>query len=146
MPISVSSTNQVLTSERDASLAKGVLETLGHPDGFLSVADTERDSAPLPRDLGVLLQNVLESVARGGTVTITSIPDDLTTSAAASLLGISRPTLMKMIGEGALPSHKAGTHTRVKSEDVMALQRARRARERAAFERLRDVEDELQEE
>src|SRR3954447_7716437 len=49
-----------------------------------------------------LLPRTVRSLATGGTVTIGSIPDVLTTTAAAELLGISRPTLMKHITAGEL--------------------------------------------
>lgn len=79
-------------------------------------------------------------MARGGTVTIGSVPEVLTTSAAAGILGISRPTLMKMINTGLIPSHKVGTHHRLRAEDVFAALRARRSRERAAFAELMELE------
>jgi excisionase family DNA binding protein len=83
---------------------------------------------------------VLDVMARGGTITIGSVPDVLTTSAAAGILGISRPTVIKMIRDGQLPAHRVGTHHRLKSEDVFAALKARRARERAAFLELMEIE------
>lgn len=79
-------------------------------------------------------------MARGGTVTIGAVPEVLTTSAAAGILGISRPTLMKMINEGAIPSHMVGTHHRLRVDDVFAALFARRARERAAFAEHMELE------
>lgn len=95
----------------------------------------------LPRELSVLLTNILETIARGGTVTVGSMPEDVTTTTAAELLGISRPTLMKMIAKGEIQSHKVGTHTRIKSAHVFDVRRARLERQRKAFEELRDLED-----
>lgn len=135
--------NRMMTTEHDAGMARNVLTTLDHPDGFLSVADQHTAPDPLPREIGLLLQHVLKAVANGETVTITTSPAVLTTSEAAALLGISRPTLMKMIKQGKLRSHKVGTHTRLLSEDVLAERRARRARERASFAALLELEDEL---
>ena len=43
-------------------------------------------------------------------IAVNFTPDVLTTSEAAELLGLSRPTLAKWADEGRLPSHKAGTH------------------------------------
>lgn len=67
-------------------------------------------------------------------------PREVTTSTAAAMLGVSRPTLMKMVKDGLLPSRKVGTHTRLLSSDVLAAKKARRARERAAFAALLEVE------
>ena len=62
---------------------------------------------------------------------------------AAEQLGISRPTLMKLIRDGELPAHKVGTHHRVKTADVLAHRRARLERQRSALDELRALEDEL---
>ena len=96
---------------------------------------------PLPRDVGIVLQSVLQAMADGRTVTIGTIPEIVTTSTAASMLGISRPTLMKMMKDGEIQAHKVGSHHRLRAEDVLAARRARRARERAAFDQLRELDD-----
>lgn len=129
-----------MATARDARLARDVLEQLEGSEGALAV---ERDGRPVlevPPEIGKLLQQVLDVVARGGTVTIGSVPQVLTTSTAAGILGISRPTLMKMLNEGTIPSHMVGTHHRLKADDVFAALRARRARERAAFAELMELE------
>lgn len=58
------------------------------------------------------------------------------------MLGISRPTLMKLVYDGAIPSHKVGSHTWLRSADLTECCR-RRAAQRAAFDDLRAYEDEL---
>ncbi|XVX20405.1 helix-turn-helix domain-containing protein [Actinomycetota bacterium] len=133
--------NRVFTSPRDAELAKDVLATLEGPEGFLSVGQVEDETTPLPPELGRLLQEVLQSVASGSTLTIGAIPPELTTASAASLIGVSRPTLMRMIKDGDLPSHKVGSHTRVKASDVFAFLQARHERQTAAFNELRELLD-----
>lgn len=68
------------------------------------------------------------------------MPAVLTTTTAAGILGISRPTLMKLIDKGEIPSHKVGSHTRLKAVDVYSALRARRERERAAFAELMELD------
>lgn len=133
--------NRVLTTERDAQLARGVLRDLEGPEGFLLVGKTDAGFERVPHDLGVLLQQVLTAIAAGSTLTVSAIPAELTTSSAANLIGVSRPTLMKMIAAGELPAHKVGSHTRLQSGDVFDFLRARRERQRAAFDALRDLLD-----
>lgn len=134
------SRSQVMATEREAQLAREVLEQLEGPQGELAVERSGQRAASLPPEIGRVLQQVLDVMARGGTITIGSVPDVLTTSAAAGILGISRPTLMKMIREGQIAAHRVGTHHRLKSEDVFAALKARRARERAAFLELVEIE------
>lgn len=93
----------------------------------------------VPAEIGRLLQQVLSVMARGGTVTIGSVPDVVTTTTAAGILGVSRPTLMKMIEEGTIAAHKVGTHHRLRVWPRFPMHCARRARERAAFAKLLDL-------
>ncbi len=136
----VPGTSRLVTTERDAQLAHGVLDRLDGPEGFLSVGDDRSEAMALPPETGRLLQDVLEAVASGRSVTVTSLPEELTTSTAAAVLGVSRPTLMRMVNDGQLASHKVGSHTRLMAADVYQERRARRARERAAFEALLELE------
>ncbi len=135
--------NRLLASERESELARTALQSLQGPKGYLALGSAGAADAaaqPLPRELGVLLQEVLQAVAAGSTVTVVTTPSVVTTSTAAAMLGISRPTLMKMVREGDIAAHKVGTHTRLLAEDVLEFKRARRARERAAFEALLEAE------
>lgn len=87
-------------------------------------------------ELAEFLGDILARVAQGGQVTITTIPDSLTTTTAASVVGVSRTTLMKLINSGALASTMVGSHHRVKHSDAIALRDARRADRRAAVDAL----------
>jgi excisionase family DNA binding protein len=97
----------------------------------------------VPDELADVLRRILAVASRGGTVVVGSLPGELTTTVAAEQLGISRPTLMKLIRDGELPAHKVGTHHRVKTADVLAHRRARLERQRSALDELRALEDEL---
>jgi len=140
MSTQVPATSRLLTNDRDAEMARVVLGDLVGPTGRLSVGRVGADTTELPREIGLILQEVLRAVATGSSVTVTSIPNELTTSSAAAMLGISRPTLMKLVADGRLPAHRVGSHTRLASEDVVAFRKARRSRERAAFAELLDLE------
>ena len=89
----------------------------------------------------LILQEILRVLAHGGTLTISALPTELSTTSAAAGLGISRPTLMAMIKDGILPAHHVGSHTRLLTDDVLAERIRRLERERAAFTQLRDIDD-----
>ncbi|MEU6828516.1 helix-turn-helix domain-containing protein [Nocardia beijingensis] len=89
-----------------------------------------------------LLLRLVDLVGQGCTVTIGSIPTEVTTTVAATMLGISRPSLMKLVRQEKIPSHKVGSHTRLYSKDVLAFRRAQLERQSKAFEELRALEEE----
>lgn len=142
MPIFGGNASRVMTSEHESDLARSVLKDLEGDSGVLVIEQDGRRGAALPPEIGRVLQHVVAVMARGGSVTVGSIPHELTTTAAAEILGVSRPTLVKMITEGRLPAHKVGSHRRLFAEDVFAELRARRTRERAAFAALLELEGE----
>jgi excisionase family DNA binding protein len=140
MATEIAGNRRLLTTEQEAGLARNVLETLSGADGVLSVSRGQGAQERLPREIGVLLQQVLEAVATGASVTVMAIPREVTTSTAAAMLGVSRTTVMKLVRDGSLPSHKVGSHTRLAASDVLAARQERQARERAAFALLLELE------
>ena len=51
-------------------------------------------------------------------------------------VGVSRPTLMKLIASGELDHVKVGTHHRVSAQAILEFQQARQARREKAAEAL----------
>ncbi len=90
----------------------------------------------LPADLAKFIGNVLNGVTRGP-VFVQSLPDEVTTTTAAEILGVSRPTVMKWVRAGELPSHKVGSHTRLSTPDVLGFRSRLRSKREAAFDALR---------
>ncbi|MFI9504464.1 helix-turn-helix domain-containing protein [Nocardia sp. NPDC052566] len=112
-------------------------------DGGTLIGHRGDNAIAMPAELASLVGQVLELVSRGCTVTVASVPSELTTTTAAKILGVSRPTLMKLIKDGKMPSHKVRSHTRLLSKDVFAYKEQQRAEQRIAFDELRRLEDEL---
>lgn len=77
-----------------------------------------------------LLGKVIEAVAAGDTITVSSLVGDLTPQQASKILGIARPTLMKLIGDGVIESHRVGRHHRLRVDDVLRLRDARERQQR----------------
>lgn len=132
----------LVAHEQERRQAQELLHDLdGHVEGM--TLEVVNRTVTVPAELASIMGRVLEIVADGGTAVVGSLPEELTTTVAAEQLGISRPTLMKLIREGGLPARKVGTHHRVKTSDVQAFRRERLRRQRAAFDELRALEDEL---
>lgn len=93
----------------------------------------------LAENLQQLLMEAVRAMADGNSVSIAALPQELTTTIAADVLGVSRPTLMKWVSEEKVPSHKVGSHTRFWREDVLKLRRKRDEERRAALRELMEL-------
>ena len=98
----------------------------------------------LPKDVSVIVTTVLESLSKGSRVVISTKPKELRTTAAAEMLGISRPTLLKLVREGELPSHKVGAHHRFLLNDVLEYRDKQQEIKREHFLAVRGSLDELE--
>jgi excisionase family DNA binding protein len=87
----------------------------------LKVTDTDQEQPiELPPGAVLLLMDILEAMAAGRGVTIIPENAELTTVQAADVLNVSRPFLIKLLEEKAMPCRKVGAHRRIRMEDVMA--------------------------
>lgn len=83
----------------------------------------------LPRSSAQQLLTLLDAE----NAVVVPVRDLYTTTEAASMLGISRPTLMKLLESGELESEKVGTHHRIPATAIAFYERTRQAnRDRAA--------------
>lgn len=77
-------------------------------------------------ELENLLRQVLESLLQGVPVRVVPLEAELTTGEAAEILGVSRPYLVRLLEEGAIPYRKVGTHRRIRGKDLLDyLERSR---------------------
>jgi excisionase family DNA binding protein len=83
-----------------------------------------------------LLGEILGELALGNAVKVVPIHAELTTQEAADLLNVSRPHLVKLLEEGALPFHKAGRHRRVLFSHLMNFKERRDLASHEAMEAL----------
>ncbi|GAA2542890.1 hypothetical protein GCM10009860_24720 [Microbacterium mitrae] len=143
LPATHASTQRLLLDERVREDARAV-HACAH-DRKLRGLKVELDDGsefPLPAELTKALLFTINSLTQGN-LTLQAMPEQLTTSTAAGILGISRPTLMKLISSNELPAAKVGSHHRLNLHDVLALRDKRAAVRKIAFDELRDLEDKL---
>jgi excisionase family DNA binding protein len=102
--------------------------------GLLLGPDGEQ--APLPEEVYQILVQVVEALREGKVITIVPRTQRLTTQEAADFLGISRPTLVKMLEEGQIPYEQPGRHRRILFSDLLAYLERRGEERRAALDRM----------
>lgn len=112
------------------------------PDG-VCLATRGGDSVALPSLVVDLLRQISAALVRGDGVAVSEVARELTTSEAARVLGISRPTLISLLEKGEIASHRVGTHRRVALADVLAYRRRRISQQREAYAALMAEQDEF---
>lgn len=100
------------------SLSDGCAEAGGllGPDG---------QTVGLPMEAYRVLSDVVRAMSQGRAITVAPVDQLLTTQEAADFLGISRPTLVKLLESGRIPFERptASRHRRVRLADVVDYQR-----------------------
>lgn len=90
----------------------------------------------LPESMYALLRQVAEALSNGMGVNVAPLSAMLTTQEAADYLGISRPTLVRILERGEIPMDRPGRHRFVQLKDLAAYQERMRAERRAALEQM----------
>lgn len=105
-------------------------------------AENQAHQVELPTTALHLLMDILTELAAGNAVKVVPVHAELTTQEAADMLNVSRPHLVKLLEDGALPFHKTGKHRRVRFADLMQFKAARnQASEQAMQELARQAQE-----
>lgn len=108
-----------------------------HPEPAALVGP-DGQAVPLPLEAFRVLVAVAAAMREGKAITVAPIDQLLTTQEAADFLGISRPTLVKLLESGEMPFERpgAGRHRRVRLQDLLRYRDRRRVERRAALDTL----------
>jgi excisionase family DNA binding protein len=110
---------------------------------YLLVGATPGDQVEMPEAVHRVLRQVVDALADGLAVTVAPQAMTLTTQQGADLLGITRPTFVKLLEQGNIPYTRVGTHRRVLLADVLDYRERRRAEQYAALQATAvDIDDE----
>jgi excisionase family DNA binding protein len=122
---------------RAALQARGV----AIPEHPPALVDTDGRRMELPPAVFEALRQVVLAMSEGLGVTIAPHHAMLTTQEAADFLGISRPTLVRILQDGEIAYQKPGRHRRVMLSDLVEYQATISRRRREALQELVDGAD-----
>lgn len=97
----------------------------------------------LPESVHDLFREVLEVLLDGHAVSIMPSHHELSTQEAADFLNISRPYLYKLLNEGQISYHKAGTHRRIRCDDLNIYKQMRDLKRQQGLKELTQMTEEL---
>jgi excisionase family DNA binding protein len=129
-----------LTAE-DQDRARELLRVLGaHP----RITTEDGTVLDLPGPVAEALAEILEAAADGERALVLRSPEELTTEQAAAVLGVSRPTVVRLVESGTLPARMVGTHRRLSLGNVLAHREASAKRRSEALEEMTREAEELE--
>jgi excisionase family DNA binding protein len=132
---------QTVLPSQDLESLDAAQAVLAEDDVVVLTAASGR-SVQLPGELRDLLAVVVTAMRRGQAVTLAPLSQRLTTQEAADLLGISRPTLVKLLETGKIPYETPSRHRRIRLSDLLAFQGLRRDNQRTVLRELtRDAQE-----
>ena len=130
----------VLPPEDDAAFRDLVAQLDDLHAAELVLAEGTR--LPLPEPIADVLSEVAHPLARGQAVTVAPQHTTLTTQQAADLLGVSRPTLVKLLEAGELPYTQPGRHRRIRLTDLLTYRERNRTERKDGFDEVARTSEE----
>ena len=108
-----------------------IAQSISPETGEAHLRLNDREQGPLdlilPRVMSETILNLLRMMSRGEAVSLVPRSEMLTTQRAADMLNVSRPYLIKLLDEEAIPYSKVGRHRRIRAQDLFAFVAARTA-------------------
>ncbi|MFT4218700.1 MAG: helix-turn-helix domain-containing protein [Micropruina sp.] len=106
------------------------------PTSKAALVAPDNSRIELPEPLHAALVQVAEALMQGMAVSVIPQSARLTTQQAAEFLGVSRPTLVRLLERGEIPMSKPGRHRYVQLQDLVAYQRLMQARRREILDTM----------
>ncbi|WP_024329992.1 helix-turn-helix domain-containing protein [Thioalkalivibrio sp. ALR17-21] len=140
--------NSGLPDPEDAALAREGASELARllaekPEAERAQIRLDGADLIVPRQAVSLLRDILAQMAQGNAVTVVPTHAELSTQEAATILNVSRPFVVKLLERGDIPFRKAGTHRRIRYEDLMNYKARMDADSREAMDALAAQAQEL---
>lgn len=117
------------------------LEALKSENPEIEIEETA-DRIRIPLRALKLLAQILKTTSQGKPISIVPVATEMTTQAAAELLGCSRPHFVKLLEKGEISFVKIGKHRRVKYQDVMKYKKKlKKEQERRIIQMMKSDEE-----
>ena len=109
------------------------LDGMLHRTNSATLRGASGEEMLLPSEVYEVLLEVVTAMSKGQAISVVPKSQRLTTREAADFLGISRPTLVKLLEGGEIPFEQPSRHRRVLLSDLVAFKQRRRHARRATL-------------
>lgn len=141
--------NEIRTPTRAEQKAAGVsygaltavLKHLNKEQASIEIEATN-EKIRVPLSALQLLRDILKAMSQGKMISIVPLTTELTTQAAAEILGCSRPYVVKLLEEGKIAFTRVGKHRRIKFDDLMKFKKLMKERQKQNIIDIMNLDEE----
>lgn len=108
-----------------AALYRALKDVRAQPEPEFKLVGPNGQTIALPESGFHLLMRLVEVLAQGDAITLVPVHKELTSQQAADILNVSRQYLVRLLDQGDIPFTRAGTHRRIRFEDVVKFKQSR---------------------
>ena len=127
---------QTVLPPNDSTLIDEVEEFLEQYGAQAALTAPDGTKTSIPPQVYEALKTVVQALANGSAVTVAPVSMRLTTSQAADIIGVSRPTLIRLLEDGAIPYEQPRRHRLLRLDDVLAYKHMQGDQRRALLAEL----------
>lgn len=135
------SKEEQLTAQKSYSVLASSINQLRTDSPEIEIEETE-EKIRIPISALKLLADILKEISLGNPISIVPVATEMTTQAAAELLGCSRPHVVRLLEEGKIPFTSVGRHRRIKYEDIVRYKNGMKAIQRKKIQELMGLDEE----
>lgn len=130
--------NHTVKPPDDPEALRGLERFLDHLSEPAALLGPDGQTIPLPMETFELLRNVVTTMRMGKAITIAPVDQLLSTQEAADFLGLSRPTLVRLLEGGRIPYEfsSGGRHRRVRLDDLLEYRAQQQVNRGVALDEL----------
>lgn len=136
-----SKVDQQVASQSYNALA-AVIEQIHSEQPEIEIEETS-EKIKIPLSALKLLGDILKAMSHGKLISIVPIATEMTTQAAAEMLGCSRPHLVKLLEDGKIAFTKVGKHRRIKFEDLLKFRKQMKEQQKQNLIDIMNADEEI---
>ena len=136
------SPESVLLPEKEQESIAQLAQILSRESAQPKLVTSNGEEILLPESVCNILRQAVQAMASEQAVSIVRHNRELTTQQGANILNVSRPFIVKLLDEGAIPYIKVGSHRRIRFKDLIIYKEQRDTKRRKLLDQLIEMTEE----
>ena len=132
----------IMLPEKEQESIAQLAQILSRESAQPKLVTSNGEEIQIPESVCNILRQAVQAMASDEAVSIVRHNRELTTQQAADILNVSRPFLVKLLDEGAIPYIKVGSDRRIRFKDLIIYQEQRDRKRRKILDQLIEMTEE----